>query len=250
MATETCRTLSEREGKLIRSLRQRKNRDANRLFIAETPKVVSEMLPCFETELLVTTEAVDLPVNPECRRSVSPREMKRLSLLEMPSSTLALFRIPPQPKEIPSSGGIIVALDAVQNPGNLGTIIRLCDWLGLRMLILGEGTTDPYGPKVVQATAGVLGSLRLHYGVDLPAFLRKTELPIYAADLDGEPIGRVTPPEQCVVLFGNEGHGFRPEVKQLATHTILIPKAESAAGDSLNVALSAAIILSHFAHLI
>lgn len=248
MASE--KSLSEREGKLIRSLKLKKNRDEERLFVAETAKVVEEMLPYFDLDLLVTTEPLSLPVDPERPRSVTEREMKKISQLDFPSNCLALFHIPSRERSIQFTDRLIVALDEVQNPGNIGTIIRLCDWLGIRTILMSRGCADPYGAKVVQATAGALGALTIHYDIDLEEVLGGYPHAIIRADLDGSPIGETSNPDKAVVLFGNEGHGFRPEIKALCTETVLIPKAPSAASDSLNVALSAAIILSHFSHII
>lgn len=241
--------LSERESKLIRSLRLKKNRDASGLFVAETVKVVEEMLPYFDTELLLVTSPTELSVEKSRVRLVTEREMKRVSQLDCPSDCLALLRIP-EAEKVVRLEGLVVALDEVQNPGNIGTIIRLCDWLGIGTLLMSRGCADPYGAKVVQSTAGALGALKIHYDIDLAATLSRYDGAIIVADLDGEPIGQAAVPREAVVLFGNEGHGFSPEVKSLCTETILIPKSPSAAGDSLNVALSAAIILSHFSQII
>ena len=241
--------LSERESKLIRSLRLKKNRDASRLFVAETVKVVEEMLPYFDTELLLVTAPTELPVEESRVRLVTEREMKRVSQLDCPSDCLALLRIPAA-ETVVRLEGLVVALDEVQNPGNIGTIIRLCDWLGIGTLLMSRGCADPYGAKVVQSTAGALGALTIHYDIDLAHTLSGYDGAIIAADLDGEPIGQASVPREAVVLFGNEGHGFGPEVKSLCTETVLIPKSPSAAGDSLNVAISAAIILSHFSQII
>ena len=241
--------LSERESKLIRSLRLKKNRDASGLFVAETVKVVEEMLPYFDTELLLVTAPTELPVEKSRVRLVSEREMKRVSQLDCPSDCLALLRIPAA-ETVVRLEGLVVALDEVQNPGNIGTIIRLCDWLGIGTLLMSRGCADPYGAKVVQSTAGALGALTIHYDIDLAATLSGYDGAIIVADLDGEPIGQAAVPREAVVLFGNEGHGFSPGVKSLCTETILIPKSPSAAGDSLNVAISAAIILSHFSQII
>ena len=241
--------LSERESKLIRSLRLKKNRDASGLFVAETVKVVEEMIPYFDTELLLVTAPTDLPVEESKVRLVSELEMKRVSQLDCPSDCLALLRIP-EAVTVGRFEGLVVALDEVQNPGNIGTIIRLCDWLGIGTLLMSRGCADPYGAKVVQSTAGALGALTIHYDIGLAATLSHYDGAIIAADLDGEPIGQASVPREAVVLFGNEGHGFSPEVKSLCTETVLIPKSPSAAGDSLNVALSAAIILSHFSQII
>lgn len=241
--------LSERENKLIRSLRLKKNRDASGLFVAETVKVVEEMLPYFDTELLLVTSPTELPVEESRVRLVAEREMKRVSQLDCPSDCLALLRIPAA-ETVVRLEGLVVALDEVQNPGNIGTIIRLCDWLGIGTLLMSRGCADPYGAKVVQSTAGALGALTIHYDIDLAATLSGYDGAIIAADLDGEPIGQASVPREAVVFFGNEGHGFSPEVKSLCTETVLIPKSPSAAGDSLNVAISAAIILSHFSQII
>ena len=140
--------LSERESKLIRSLRMKKNRDASGLFVAQ---------------------------------------------LECPSDCLALLRIPAA-QALRQLKGLVVALDEVQNPGNIGTIIRLCDWLGIGTLLMSRGCADPYGAKVVQSTAGALGALTIHYDIDLAATLTDFDGPIIAADLDGKPIGQAATP--------------------------------------------------------
>ena len=246
------RAVSAREGKLIRSLSVKKYRDETGLFVAEGRKVIEPMLPFFDLQLLISSSPWS-QIDPEKQRTATGLELKKLSALTTPASEIALFRVPSSDTLLSKNDHLIVALDAVQNPGNLGTIIRLCDWLGIRSLILGEGTADPFSPKVVQATAGALGNVNLFKSDGLTDFIRKQAFDqVLGTSLDGLPVGQMSDLSgkgRTLVLFGNEGHGLSPELKALCTSLILIPSAGTTVSESLNVSISAAILLSRLSGL-
>ena len=241
------RPLSNSEQKLIRSLQKKKYRDEERLFVAEGRKVIEPLLPFFGLRLLISQSPYP-GAAPETWREASDTLLAKLSSLSDPSEEIAVFELPKRSAPFAPAEGITVALDAVQNPGNLGTIIRLCDWLGIRALLLGGGTADPFAPKVVQATAGALGNVSLIPAPDLPGLLRAAGFDrIIGASLSGVPLSQVPReplPGRTAVLFGNEGHGLSPALSALCTDRILIPAAPTAVGESLNVSVSAAIVLS------
>lgn len=255
-------TLSKREEKLIRSLSLKKYRDEHGLFVAEGQKVIAPLLPYFDLEFLVLVAengdpksgfrpysdiGATVEVDGEKLRSVSMETLSRLSSLNSPQGVLAVFRIPCRSESFFPHSGVTVALDEVQNPGNLGTIIRLCDWLGIKDLMLSPGCADPYSPKVVQATAGALGNVNLHFSRDLESDIRRGLFGvIIGTALNGEPLrGKVDFPKgNTCVLFGNEGHGLSKNLLDLCTDLVLIPAAPTAVSESLNVSLSAAILLS------
>ena len=143
--------------------------------------------------------------------------------------------------------GVLVALDGVQDPGNLGTIIRTCDWSGIHHIICSRETADCYNPKVVQATMGALSRVKVHY-VDLPMVLDKLNMPIYVTALDGDNLYDATLSESGIIVMGNEGNGISLEVRQLISHPLLIPSypAGEATSESLNVGIATAIVLAEF----
>lgn len=251
-------TLSKREEKLITSLRQKKYRDQQSLFMAEGEKVISGLLPFFEPEFIVSTgEVLPFPtISKEKYRQGLPDQFKRCSLLQSPSSLIAIFKknvsLPTLDLKKVAGEEFVVALDNVQDPGNMGTIIRLCDWMGIRHLLLGSGCADPTSPKVVQATAGALGNVHFYEGEDLVSLLSTLpkEVNIIGTSLGGTAINRGQERlQKGIVLFGNEGHGIDSKLLELCSHQLLIPKAKTAISDSLNVSISAAIILSYFREL-
>lgn len=243
--------ISNQETKTLTALEHKKYRESLGLFRAEGSKVIAPLLQFFRPRLIAVPEGtkthLDAGIPEEIVRHVPIAQYRRLSLLESPSDMIAVLHKPSdKPTLSGNMSGIVVALDSIQNPGNLGTIIRLCDWLGIRTLLLGEGCVDPYNPKVIQATAGALGALTIHEQVDLTTFLPTLTCPIIGTALDGVEVGQF----QCfdgdaVILFGNEGHGMSDTLKQCCTHLIRIPSAQTTVSESLNVSISAAIILSH-----
>ena len=173
---------------------------------------------------------------------MSKEELRKVSSLKNPDEGLAIFH-QRQHKGILQEG-VILALDNVQDPGNLGTLIRLCDWFGIETLICNSQTVDCYNPKVVQATMGSLTRVAVHY-VDLAGFLATCELPLYAMDLDGENLYTTEFPEDCVLILGNEANGISPEVRALADGIITIPRfGKLQQTESLNVAMAGAIVMS------
>ena len=173
--------------------------------------------------------------------SVTPKEMERISLLKSPSKVLGVFHIQNQKKH--SQKGVIMVLDGVTDPGNLGTIIRLCDWFGISSLICSPNTVDCYNPKVVQATMGSLSNVICVY-TDLVAFLKKSNKPIYGAFMEGGSIYETSLDTEGILVMGSESHGISKEVTESIQHKLTIPRFGSTSGaESLNVALAAAIIL-------
>ena len=211
--------------------------------MAEGPKVVSEFLDAgFEIHSLYAVE--DYRYDDHEFESISEKELHRISNLKSPNQCLAVFKQPSN-KSV-SNSGLIVALDAVRDPGNLGTIIRLCDWFGITTLWCSEDTTDCYNPKVVQSTMGSLARVTLSY-LDLEAALKASDSSVYGAVMDGSNVYEYTFPENGILLMGNESHGISNNLEQLLDHRITIPRfGKLKQTESLNVATATAILLSEF----
>jgi TrmH family RNA methyltransferase len=237
--------VSKNQIKLITGLQQKKYRTANGLFFAEGKKVIAELLQFdFELDHLYMTEDLFDTVHPSQKSLVSESEIKKISALNTPNNCLAVFKIPTQ-KGI-TEKGLIVALDDIRDPGNLGTIMRLCDWFGVEQLVCSNETVDIYNPKVVQATMGSLSRVAIHY-VDLNAFLSQTKLPIFGTFMDGKNIYAEKLPQEGIIVMGNEANGISASIEKMAQHKIAIPRFGSLQQtESLNVATATAIILSEF----
>ena len=235
--------LSKNQVKLIQKLQQKKYRNELNLFIVEGKKSIVEFLQAgYRLELLIATEVFATALNGQPITLVSKEELRKVSSLKNPDEGLAIFH-QRQHKGILQEG-IILALDNVQDPGNLGTLIRLCDWFGIETLICNSQTVDCYNPKVVQASMGSLTRVAVHY-VDLAGFLATCALPLYAMDLDGENLYTTEFPEDCVLILGNEANGISPEVRALADGIITIPRfGKLQQTESLNVAMAGAIVVS------
>lgn len=232
--------ISNSHTKLITSLKQKKYRQKHGLFVAEGPKVISELIA--EGMELSALYAVDSDV--ENAIPVSEEALKKISFLKTPNASLAVFRIP-KPTALPS-GGLIVALDAVRDPGNLGTIIRLCDWFGVAHLVCSPDTVDLYNPKVVQATMGSLARVAVHY-CDLPTFFKTVNLPVFGGFMDGKDVYSETLPSEAVLVVGNEANGISETISEFVTNPISIPRfGKLQRTESLNVATATAILLSEF----
>lgn len=231
--------------KLITSLQQKKFRTANGLFIAEGVKVIGELISAgIILEHLYATEEI-FPQIPTSKKSpVSDAELQKISALSTANNCLAVFRIP---KEKPvNEGGLTVALDDIRDPGNLGTIIRLCDWFGISELICSKETADVYNPKVVQATMGSMARVNVNY-LDLPKFLSQTKLPVFGTFMDGKNIYKEKLQPEGIIVLGNEANGISPAVEKFCRHKIAIPRfGNLQQTESLNVATAAAVILSEF----
>jgi tRNA/rRNA methyltransferase len=235
--------LSKNQVKLIQKLHQKKYRNELNLFIVEGKKSINEFLQAgYTPQLLIATEAFTASVPQHLITPVSKDELRKVSTLQNPDEGLAVFE-QPKYKGILQEG-VIVALDNVQDPGNLGTIIRLCDWFGVETLLCNTQTVDCYNPKVVQASMGSLTRVAVHY-LDLAAFLTTTALPVYTMDLKGENLYTATFPKDCILILGNEANGISAEVRALSNEVITIPRfSKHQRTESLNVAMAGAIILS------
>jgi len=237
--------LSKNQIKLITSLQQKKYRKQEQLFFVEGVKVVQELLQSnFELQDLFTTKQDFISVSKTKVHAISDAELKKISALATPNSCLAVFKIP-KDKEMKESG-LILALDDVRDPGNLGTIIRLCDWFGIETLFCSDETVDVYNPKVVQATMGSISRVNVVYG-DLDNFLVKTKLTVFGTFMDGKNIYQESLPKEGIIVMGNEANGISEAVEKLVTDRIAIPRfGNLQITESLNVATATAIILSEF----
>jgi TrmH family RNA methyltransferase len=237
--------VSKNQIKLITSLQQKKYRNQEQLFIAEGIKVVQELLNSnFELQDLFTTKKDFLTVSKNKVHAISEAELKKISALTTPNTCLAVFKFP-KAKEIIEKG-LIVALDDVRDPGNLGTIIRLCDWFGIETLFCSEESVDVYNPKVVQATMGSISRVNVVYG-NLEAFLSQTKLPVFGTFMDGKNIYQEKLPKEGIIIMGNEANGISSSVEKLVSERIAIPRfGNLQVTESLNVANATAIILSEF----
>lgn len=237
--------VSKNQIKLITSLQQKKYRKQEQLFFAEGVKVVQELLNSnFELQDLFTTKQDFLTVPKNKVHAISDTELKKISALTTPNTCLAVFKIP-KAKDIVEKG-LIVALDDVRDPGNLGTIIRLCDWFGIDTLFCSEESVDIYNPKVVQATMGSISRVNVVYG-NLETFLTQTKLPVFGTFMDGKNMYQEELPKEGIIIMGNEANGISSSVEKLVSKRIAIPRfGNLQITESLNVATATAIILSEF----
>jgi RNA methyltransferase, TrmH family len=237
--------VSKNQIKLISSLHQKKQRIAHQLFIAEGIKGVQELLDAhFELDHLYTTQHDFETVSNSLKTLVSEADLKKISALATPNTCLAVFKMPKE-KQITTSG-LIVALDAVRDPGNLGTILRLCDWFGIHQLICSKETVDIYNPKVVQATMGSIARVNVSY-VDLNDFIRTTSLPVFGTFMNGNNIYKASLPQEGVIVMGNEANGISTELDEIIKNRLTIPRFGTIQKtESLNVATATAIVLSEF----
>ena len=244
--------ISKAQVKQIRSLQQKKYRDELGLFVAEGEKCVSELLKAFEPVTLVREG-----------ENATRTEIEQMSGLRTPQGVICVFRKPSsegfQPSDC-SRENLVLALDGIQDPGNLGTIIRTCDWFGVHDIVCSLDTADCYNPKVVQATMGALARVRVHY-VNLEEWLSavrsQKSSAIYGTLLEGKDMYQVfkeqsesptVNSQSSIVVMGNEGNGISAEVRRLVTHPIRIPSypKDAETSESLNVSIATAIVLAEF----
>ena len=256
--------ISKNQIKFIRSLELRKNRRQSGLFIAEGPKVVGDLmkrqLPAWVVATPEWLQAEWAPVAGNRKdvgevqvMEVTEEELKRVSCLQHPQKVLALFALPDAGDEGNRDGLIgddrlLLALDGVQDPGNMGTIIRIADWFGIDTILCSPDTADAFNPKVVQATMGSIARVRIVY-TDLVAFCRTlpADYPVYGTLLDGSDIYRQPLTDHGIIVMGNDGKGISPALRQLVNRRLLIPQFGGAVGaESLNVAIATAITCSEF----
>jgi len=237
--------VSKNQIKLISSLHLKKNRIANQLFIAEGVKVIQELLKSnFILEHLYCTEPLFDEVPLPLKSLISESELKKISALSTPNNCLAVFKIPASMPILDK--GLILALDDIRDPGNLGTILRLCDWFGISQVVCSEQTVDLYNPKVVQATMGSISRVNVRY-VNLKSFLQNSSLPIFGTFMDGSNVYMEILPKEAIIIMGNEANGISPEVENTIKNRLTIPRfGDLQLTESLNVASATAIILSEF----
>jgi TrmH family RNA methyltransferase len=240
---------TKNQAKLIKSLDEKKNRVELGLFLVEGEKSVSELLDSdFEIELLLTTTTFFEKYGEKIREKsksyeiVNQFELEKVGTFETNDSAIAIVKQKIN-NEPTISSGIILALDEIKDPGNLGTIIRIADWYGIKNIVASKNTVDFYNPKVITATKGSFTRVNIFY-TDLNEFLSKTELPILGAFLDGENIHETKFPSNGILIMGNESNGIKKDIEKLVTKKITIPSYGKA--ESLNVAIATAIILDNW----
>jgi len=264
--------ITKSQVKLVKSLQIKKFRDESGLFVAEGEKCVEELAKAFE--LVYRIQSTEYRVqDTECRTQTNlllatPKEIEQMSGLRTPQGVIAVFKKSIQPSAISIQNDLILALDGIQDPGNLGTIIRTCDWFGVHDIYCSSDTADCYNPKVVQATMGALARVRVHY-VNMVDWLsgvshQHSDICIYGTLLEGKDMYEVLKPsaisrqlsaecsklnaECSIIVMGNEGNGISQEVRKLITHPIRIPSYPKNAetSESLNVSIATAIVLAEF----
>ena len=237
--------LSKNDIKLIKQLEQKKYRLRNGLFVAEGPKVVGDLLKCgFQPWKVFATPDFRSPHADIVE--VTPDELRRISFLQHPQQVLAVFRLPEQGQAPEEPHGLCLALDGVQDPGNLGTIIRIADWFGIGTIYCSPDTADAWNPKVVQATMGSIARVSIIY-TPLAELLRSTTLPVYGTLLDGQDLYQQQLSADGIIVMGNEGNGISAEIRQLVSHRLLIPSYHQGdTAESLNVAIATALTCAEF----
>ena len=246
--------LSKNKVKYIRSLELKKFRNEHNVFIAEGNKLVADMLPSFECELMIAKPSWmatqgDIPAKELI--VAEDEDIRKASLLKNPQDVIAIFKRPVwQLEQAAPSKNLLLALDGIQDPGNLGTIIRLADWFGINDIVCSLDTADVFSPKTVQATMGALSRVRVHY-TQLDAYLQKQaqrHIPLYGTFLDGENMYAKELTTNGIIIMGNEGNGIRPDVRACVNEKIYIPNypAEQETSESLNVAIATAVVCAEF----
>ncbi len=245
--------ISKAKLKLIHSLERRKNRHETSLFVAEGPRLLDELLPAMQPVYVAA-----LPAWFEAHRhclaptvetdTVTPDELHRASLMQAPQQVVALFPLPhPVWDDRLAQENLCIALDGVQDPGNMGTICRVADWFGITDILCSPDTVDVFNPKAVQATMGALARVRVHYA-DLPSILARLSVPVYGTFLDGSDIYTQPLADHGIIVMGNEGNGISPEVGSQVSHRLFVPNfpRERTTTESLNVAVATSIVCAEF----
>jgi TrmH family RNA methyltransferase len=238
--------ITKSQVKYIQSLAHKKFRDVEGVFVVEGPKIAGELL---QAPNLRPRAVYALPgwigEQPASLRSalteVNESELERLSALTTPNQVVAVFGKPAFPPPVFDSG-VLLALDGIQDPGNLGTIVRLADWFGIATVVCSADSADVFNPKAIQSTMGSIARVPVCYA-DPGELIRASRLPVYAALLEGEGLYGIGRIDRGWIVIGNESKGIRPELQALATHRVTIPRVGQA--ESLNAAVATGILLSH-----
>ena len=237
--------ISKSEAKKVRLLHQKKYRDESGIFIAEGPKVVHELLNSSYKliSLFATKEFIPKSRN-HALSEITEKELSSVSCLSTPNQVIGLFEIPVHKTDVRSlQDQLVIALDDIRDPGNLGTIIRIADWFGIKHILCSDTCVEAYNPKVVQATMGSIARVQVQSG-NLQKLLKDFKR-VYAAVLDGKNIYKENLADNGAILIGNESRGISKALMNLVTHPVSIPNF-SAGADSLNAAVAAAVICSEF----
>lgn len=233
--------ISKNQIKFVRQLEQKKYRKKEGLFVAEGPKVVGDLLRAgFNAQEIYATK--EWNSNEKRVQEVTEEELRKVSFLQHPQQVLALFEIPSA--KLSSDSDLSLALDDVQDPGNLGTIIRIADWFGISTIYCSENTVDAWSPKVVQATMGSIARVNIVY-TDLKELIRNAKVPVYGTLLDGQNIYTQELTQEGIIVMGNEGNGISQAIRPLINRKLLIPQFHEGP-ESLNVAIATAITCSEF----
>ncbi len=237
--------VSKSQIKLITSLEQKKHRSKTGLFVVEGKKGIEEVLKSnFQLHSLYTTQDI-FKAPKDKTHLISEADLKKISKLKTAQIGVAVFNIPAETNI--SLSGLVVALDGIRDPGNLGTIIRLCDWFGVASLICSLDTVDCYNSKVIQATMGSITRVKVHY-VDLPEFLKENNSHTKVGTfLEGENVFITDLPHDCIIILGNEANGISDSIEELVDRKVNIPQFSKVKNtESLNVATATSILLSEF----
>ncbi|MBQ8711672.1 MAG: RNA methyltransferase [Prevotella sp.] len=240
--------ITKNQIKLIKQLEQKKFRRRERLFVAEGPKVVGDLMKRWQPTAIFATDdySPTLPAGVEVEY-ISSDDLRRISFLQHPQKVLALFPIPEAATSL-QTDTLTLALDGVQDPGNLGTIIRLADWFGIDNILCSEETADAWNPKVVQATMGSIARVNISY-TDLSAIIDQlpADYPVYGTLLDGDDIYTQPLTQQGLIIMGNEGNGLTEKIRRRINRRLLIPSYRTDdTAESLNVAIATAIVCAEF----
>jgi RNA methyltransferase, TrmH family len=234
--------LSKNEIKYIQSLCQKKQRTAERLFIVEGVKLVKELIDAnYPVKNIYALEEWDAPMTAIPITRISEVELERISSLQTPNQVLAVVKQLEPAGEPLLKGNLTLMLDGIQDPGNLGTLIRIADWFGINQIIASEDTVELYNPKVIQSTMGSFLRVKIWYK-DITTVLNQQQVPVYGALLEGESIHKTNPPSEGILLIGNESKGIRQPLLPLITHRVTIPRIGEA--ESLNAAVATGILLA------
>ncbi len=238
--------LSKNRIKLIKSLHLKKFRDESNLFLVEGEKMALELIRLkkeYIEQIYATKEFIDLNKVEQEIEEITEKELAQISTLKTPNKVLIVCKKWNLTENINSQNEFYLALDEIQDPGNLGTIIRLADWFGVKNIVCSKNTADCFNPKVVQATMGSIFRVNLIYQ-DLISFIETKKLPVYGAFLEGESIYQKALSPKGILVLGNEGNGISREIENLVSDKITIPRFGEA--ESLNVSVATGILLSEF----
>lgn len=235
--------LSKKQIKLITSLKHKKYRQEHQLFVVEGLKTINELLMS-SLNLVQLFSTIPFNIDAKLETRITENELNKMSFLKSPNKALAIFKIPPV-RDI-DYDNLIVALDSINDPGNLGTIIRLCDWFGIKDLVCSKTTVDCYNPKVVQATMGSITRVNVTY-TELDIFLDNTSNTLFGAFMDGSNVYNSQLNKKGILVLGNEANGISEVIGKKITNKITIPRfGELQETESLNVASAAAILINEF----